>query len=444
MRTKSIATFVAFILIIVVLASVAAFGTPQIGTFKLPNVFGSDGDNSYGIVQGIDLKGGARLVYQVVDENGNEIEPSTKEMNDAVDIMYSRLSNLGYTEATVSTQNGNRMIIEIPSVKDASDAINMIGSTAKLQFLDADGNVVLEGSDVKDAEAVYGQTGESKASSHYVSLTLNNDAVQKFADATEAAAARAGETDESGRAKNYISIVLDGKVQSSPSVREKIESDTCVITGDFEADEAKNLAAVIKAGSLPFNLKNIQQRVVSATLGEGILADSLKAGLIGLILILLFMLIIYRVPGLVADIALIAYVAIMGLIMAIFKVNLSLSGIAGIILTIGMAVDANVIIFERIKEELRNGKTVRASVDSGFHRAITAVIDSNVTTMIAAVVLYIFGMNTIQGFALTLGIGIIASMITAVLVTRILLKSLVGLGVSNPAAFGVKVKKEDK
>ncbi|MDY6314383.1 MAG: protein translocase subunit SecD [Clostridia bacterium] len=444
MRTKSIATFVAFILIIIVLASVAAFGTPQIGTFKLPNVFGSDGDNSYGIVQGIDLKGGARLVYQVVDENGNEIEPSTKEMNDAVDIMYSRLSNLGYTEATVSTQNGNRMIIEIPSVKDASDAINMIGSTAKLQFMDADGNVVLEGSDVKDAEAVYGQTGESKASSHYVSLTLNNDAVQKFADATEAAAARAGETDESGRAKNYISIVLDGKVQSSPSVREKIESDTCVITGDFEADEAKNLAAVIKAGSLPFNLKNIQQSVVSATLGEGILADSLKAGLIGLILILLFMLIIYRVPGLVADIALIAYVAIMGLIMAIFKVNLSLSGIAGIILTIGMAVDANVIIFERIKEELRNGKTVRASVDSGFHRAITAVIDSNVTTMIAAVVLYIFGMNTIQGFALTLGIGIIASMITAVLVTRILLKSLVGLGVSNPAAFGVKAKKEDK
>lgn len=444
MRTKSIATFVIFVLVIAVIAS-AACGL--FSTVGLPNVFDKDDvKDDYGIVQGIDLVGGARLVYQAQDENGKDYTPSTKEMNDTIDILYARLNNIGLTEATVSAQGDDRIVIEIPSVESTEEAAAMIGSTAKLEFVDADGNVILDGSAIADASAEYGPVGESytTVNEHYVSLTIKDEYVKTWADATEAAAARVSETDENGIPKNYIAIILDGEVQSSPSVSERIESDTCIISGgDFTVEQTTNLAGVIKAGALPIALKSIQQATVGATLGEGVLNKSLMAGGIGILLVMLFMLIVYRIPGLIADIALLAYIGIEGLIMAIFDVNLSLSGIAGIILAIGMAVDANVVIFERIKEELKNGKTVRASVDSGFHRALTAVIDSNVTTMIAAVVLYIFGMNTVRGFALTLGIGVIISMFTAVFVTRILLKSLVGLGVTNPAAFGVK-KKEGK
>ncbi len=441
MRTKSIATFVIFLLVIAVVASAAA---GVFGTLGLPDVFDKDDSlDNYGIVQGIDLVGGARLVYQAKDENGEDYNPTQKEMDDTINILYARLGNIGLTEATVSQQGDDRIVVEIPAVESTEAAANMIGSTAKLEFKDADGNVIMDGSAIKDAVAEYGQQSDYGANQHYVSLTLHSDFVQVWADATGAAATRSGETDETGRAKNYIAIVLDDVVQSAPSVQERIESDTCVITGEFTAEEAKNLAGIIKSGSLPVTLESIQQSTVGATLGEGVLNKSLVAGGIGILLVLLFMLIIYRVPGLIADIALIAYIGIEGLVMALFDVNLSLSGIAGIILSIGMAVDANVVIFERVKEELKNGKTVRAAVDSGFHRAITAVIDANVTTMIAAVVLYIFGMNTVRGFALTLGIGIIISMITAVLVTRILLKSLVGIGVTNPAVFGVK-RKGDK
>ena len=443
MRTKSIATFVIFVLVIAVLASAAGGLFSSVG---LPNVFDKDNvKDDYGIVQGIDLVGGARLVYQAQDENGKDYTPTAKEMDDTISILYARLNNIGLTEATVSAQGDDRIVIEIPAVESTEEAAAMIGSTAKLEFVDADGNVILDGSAIAEATAEYGPVGDSYSSvnEHYVSLIIKDEFVSVWADATGAAAARAGETDENGMPKNYIAIMLDGEVQSAPSVKEKIESNECMISGEFTVEETTQLAGVIKAGALPIALKSIQQATVGATLGEGVLNKSLVAGGIGILLVMLFMLIVYRIPGLIADIALLAYIGIEGLIMAIFDVNLSLSGIAGIILAIGMAVDANVVIFERIKEELGNGKTVRASVDSGFNRALTAVIDSNITTMIAAVVLYIFGMNTVRGFALTLGIGVIISMFTAVFVTRILLKSLVGLGVTNPAAFGVK-KKEGK
>ena len=441
MRTKSIATFVIFLLIIAVLASAAA---GVFGTLGLPDVFDKNNDlEGYGIVQGIDLVGGARLVYQAKDEAGNDYNPTDAELEDTINVLYARLNNIGLTEATVSSQGSDRIVVEIPSVSSTEEAANMIGSTAKLEFMDADGNVIMDGSAIKDAVAEYGPLSEYGINEHYVSLTLESDYISVWADATGAAANRKTETDENGMAKNYISIVLDGVVQSAPSVQERIESDTCIISGDFDLEAAKNLAGVIKSGALPIALESIQQSTVGATLGEGVLNKSLMAGGIGILLVMLFMLIIYRIPGLIADITLIAYIGIEGLIMAFFDVNLSLSGIAGIILAIGMAVDANVVIFERIKEELNNGKTVRAAVDSGFHRALTAVIDANVTTMIAAVVLYIFGMNTVRGFALTLGIGVIISMFTAVFVTRILLKGLVGIGVTNPAVFGAK-RKGDK
>ena len=259
---------------------------------------------------------------------------------------------------------------------------------------------------------------------------------------TKKAAGRASE------GKNYIAIYMDDVEQSAPYVGAEyastgINSEEVIITlggeGDLGKDVAestKNLASIINSGRLPFALKDIELRSVGPTLGEQALETSLFAALIGLILVMIFMVVIYRLPGLVADITLIFYTALVVIILAILGINLSLPGIAGIILSIGMAVDANVIIFERIKDELRSGKTLKASIDAGFKRAFTAVLDSNVTTIIAAVVLGIFGTGSIQGFAWTLGIGVVVSLFTAVVVTRFLLKQLVGMNIKSLKAYG--------
>ena len=433
MKEKSVAIFVVTVLIIIALAAVAGFGIPDVMGIKVPSVLDkTESNDNYGIRQGLDLVGGSRIVFEAQAEN-----PSSDEMSTAVSMLKARLDTLGYTEATTVKQGNKRIVVEIPAISNPEDAVQKLGATAKLTFTDADGNVVMEGSDIKSAKAAYEATDSTGKQQHIVKLELKSEAVSKFAEATRAAAARSGEQ------KNYISIRLDENEISSPRVNEEINSSECIIEGSFDAEKAKYLAGVIQAGQLPFGLDDVELRSVGPTLGERVLDTSLLAGAIGILLVMLFMLLVYRLPGLVADIALLAYMAIVGIIFAILKVNLSLSGIAGIILSIGMAVDANVVIFERVKEELRNGKTIRASVDSGFHRALTAIIDANVTTMIAAVVLYIFGMGTIKGFALTLGIGIIVSMFTAIVVTRLLLKQLVGMGVTSPWAFGVKGRKAD-
>lgn len=432
MKQKSIAIFALTTLVIIALAAFAAFGIP--GT--VPGVL-DEGNDRYGIRQGLDLVGGSRIVFEATDTQGASVTPSSTEMTTAVSMLKARLDTLGYTEATVAKQGDNRIVVEIPSVSDPEEAVQKLGATAVLTFTDADGNVVMEGSDVKSASAVYEAVDETGVSQHHVKLVLKDEAIDKFAQATADAAAKSAE------GKNYISIMLDGEAISSPSVNEEIRSSECVITGDFDAEDAKYLAGVIQAGQLPFGLRDVELKSVGPTLGERVLSTSLFAGGIGVILVMLFMLIVYRVAGLAADIALGGYIALIGIVMAVFKVNLSLSGIAGIILGIGMAVDANVVIYERIKEELSNGKTVRASVDAGFHRALTAIIDANITTMIAAVVLYFFGMGSVKGFAITLGLGIIVSMFTAIVVSRLLLKQLVGIGVSSPRAFGAKGRKAD-
>lgn len=432
MKQKSIAIFALTTLVIIALAAFAAFGIP--GT--VPGVL-DEGNDRYGIRQGLDLVGGSRIVFEATDTQGASVTPSSTEMTTAVSMLKARLDTLGYTEATVAKQGDNRIVVEIPSVSDPEEAVQKLGATAVLTFTDADGNVVMEGSDVKSASAVYEAVDETGVSQHHVKLVLKDEAIDKFAQATADAAAKSAE------GKNYISIMLDGEAISSPSVNEEIRSSECVITGDFDAEDAKYLAGVIQAGQLPFGLRDVELKSVGPTLGERVLSTSLFAGGIGVILVMLFMLIVYRVAGLAADIALGGYIALIGIVMAVFKVNLSLSGIAGIILGIGMAVDANVVIYERIKEELNNGKTVRASVDAGFHRALTAIIDANITTMIAAVVLYFFGMGSVKGFAITLGLGIIVSMFTAIVVSRLLLKQLVGIGVSSPRAFGAKGRKAD-
>ena len=430
MKPKKVALFLIVSLLIIAVA-VVTIGDITIGGRRFPSVF----DENYGIQRGLDLVGGSVIVYEA-----DVATPSTADMDAVEQVMRTRLDNLGYFDASTSREGTNRIRVEIPNISDPEDAVQTIGATAKLSFTDYDGNTVLEGSaDVAKAEYVYGQVSENTNAQHYVRLTLTSSGQKKFAEATAKASARS-------EGENVINILLDEAVISSPRVSETINSDACVITGNFTQASAQALANQIQSGQLPFALHDVELRSVGPTLGEQALETSLFAGAIGIALVMLFMLLIYRLPGLVADISLCLYMAVVFMILAGYftgdwKVTLTLPGVAGILLSIGMAVDANVVIFERIKEELSGGKTVRASIDSGFSRALTAVIDSNITTIIAAVVLYIFGTGSIKGFALTLGIGIIVSMITAVFVSRFLLKTMAGFGVKRPFWYGVNGKK---
>lgn len=422
MKAKSIVKLSLAVIVIAILAYITAFGL-TIGKFSIPKAL--DPDPTRGIKKGLDLAGGSVIVFEA--DTAEDV--TAEDMDAVVAVMTSRLTAMGYTEAPVVKQGDRRVRIEIPEVNDPEEAIALLGATAKLTFIDAEGNVVLEGGvDVKSATAMYGPVDNSGTQGHYVQLELTSSGQSKFAEATARISTR---TD----GNNFIAICLDETVVSAPRVAEAINDTTCVITGDFTADESKQLAAQIQSGQLPFGLKDIEKRTVGAQLGADALNKSLMAGGIGLLLVMLFMIIMYRMCGFVADIALVGYIAVVSLILTLFRVNLTLPGIAGVIITIGTAVDANVIIFERIKEELGVGKTIRAAVDAGFKRAFTAIIDSNITTLIAAAVLYYFGTGTIQGFAITLFIGTIVSMFTAIFVTKFLLKQIVGLNIRNPKVY---------
>ena len=425
--SRSIIKFTAIILVIAALAFVALYGLDITDTVRFPGVLDPDG-----VVQGLDLKGGSVIVFEAQED-----EPSDEQMNTVANMMRTRLDGLGYSEATVTRQGLKKVRIEIPSISNPDEAATALGATAQLKFVDSNGDEVLTGSDVKTASAEYGQTSQMGSASHYVSLTLTAEGSKKFAEAT-------GRISALPQGQNYIAIMMDDLLISAPSVDMRIDSEDCMITGDFDAESAKVLAANIRSGQLPFSLSQVELRAISATLGDTALKTSLFAGLIGIILVMLFLLFFYRLPGLLADIALAADIAIVGIILANLHVNLTLPGIAGIILSIGMAVDANVIIFERIKEELKIGKTVRSSVDAGFNRALSAIIDSNITTIISAVILIVLGTGTIKGFGITLLIGVIVSMISAIFITKFLLKQMVGMNVKNLWLYGInKSKKEE-
>lgn len=427
MKKKSIITL-CFVVALAIILNYVAFIGFNIAGFSYGGMFGETG-----IKKGIDLAGGSVITFQADAE-----APTEDQMKIVESIFQTRMTNAGYTEARISQGEAGKITIEIPSVFETDEAAKLLGDTAKLTFNDADGNVILDGAtDIKDASYQYGKTSETGSSQHYVVVEFNAEAKQKFADATKAAAALAGE------GKNYISIKMDDADVSSPRVSEEINSDSCIISGsDFTAVTAQDLANKIKSGQLPFDLKIISQETVGAELGTNALPTSLMAAAIGIILIMIFMVIMYRIPGLIADISLLIYVGLIGLAMGIFHINLSLSGIAGIILSIGMAVDADCIIFERMKEELKLGKSIKASVSSGFDKAFSAILDSNITTIISCVVLYISGIGAVTGFATTLGIGVVLSMFTAIVVTKFLLKQLVGIGIEKRSAFyNTKAKK---
>ena len=395
-------------------------------------------DTDNGIRLGLDLVGGSRIVYEAEIPDGYNQANLADDMNSVQKVIRQRLTDKGFTEATVTLTGDNRVTVEIPQITNPEEAVQTLGTTAQLTFIDADGKKWLTGSDIKKATYGYGRpTGNEVTDVHYVQVQFTSEGQKKFAEATGNIAARTDGT-------NIMAIVMDNQVISSPSVSSQIDSDSCVISGSFTRDSASELADLINAGQIPFSLKQVELRSVGPQLGADAMRTSLIAGAIGIVLVMLFMLIVYRIPGLVASIALCFYMVIEALIFSLVRVNLSLPGIAGIILSIGMAVDANVIIFERVKEELKNGKTVKSAIDSGFKRAFTAILDSNITTLIACAVLFFLGTGTIVGFATTLGIGVIVSMFTALTVTHFLLNRMVDFRIRNPKAYGLRDREAGK
>lgn len=371
------------------------------------------------IKQGLDLSGGVYVVYEAEKDS-----PTEEEMNSAVSMIQNRIDSKGWTEAEVFKEGTKRIRVEIPGVEDAETAINEIGQTAQLSFVDEEGNVLVHGKNVKDAtKTMYSQNGVSKV---VVSLEFDNEGKEAFKQAT---AANIG--------KRLI-ILLDENIISAPTVNTEISDGKAIIEGDFTAETAGELADLIRAGSLPFNLTVLESNVVGARLGIDSLKSSLFAGIVGIGLVLLFMLLFYRASGFAADWALVIYLSVQLLLLNGLNITLTLPGIAGIILSVGMAVDANVIIFERIKEELNSGRTIKLALSNGFSRAFSAIIDSNITTLIACGILYWLGTGPIKGFAQTLMLGIVISMFTALVITRLILTAMVNAGLKNPKLYGGK------
>lgn len=377
---------------------------------------------------GLDLKGGVQVRLQA------QGEVTQKEIDQVIAIMRNRVDKLGVTEPNILQEGEDRILIELPGVEDPEAAIEIIGKTAQLEFQTADGNTVLTGKDLADAqEGKDPQTGE-----FFVGLKLNAEGVKKFADVTTQLVNQYPEVNGQRDSRRVIAILLDGEVLQAPYVIEPITTgDGARITGYADLKEAHNIAVLLRSGALPVPVEIIEKRTVGPTLGADSIAKSMKAGLVGLIAIMLFMLLFYRVPGIIANISLVLYTLIVLSVMAGIKATLTLPGIAGILLSIGMCVDANIIIYERLKEELRNGKSLRAAIDAGFSRAFWTIFDSNVTTLIAAGVLFYLGTGTIKGFAVTLSIGILASMFTAITFTRFMLKALADSRLAvNPKFYG--------
>jgi len=369
------------------------------------------------IALGLDLQGGVFVEYEATmsDELKEEGYNFSQLLDNTMEIISNRLSEKGYTEATVSALGTAGIRVEIPDVTDPEAVLDLIGSPAKLEFLDYDGNVFLEGRYLKTAYAT-----EDEDSKPAISFQLTNEGAEIFGDMT---AKSIGKT---------ISIQLDGVVLMSPTVNEAIYGGNILVTGSFTETEAETYALQLQSGSLPLNLRQDRLDTVSATLGDDALGSSVNAAIIGILLVMIIMVLRYRLSGLLADWALCIYIILLFLFIAVVPgIQLTLPGIAGIILGIGMAVDANVVIFERVKEEALAGRPILHAVRIGFKNAMSAVVDANITTIIAAIVLLFFGTGSVQGFATTLLLSVVASMVTAIVITRFLLTHMARI-VKNP------------
>lgn len=364
---------------------------------------------------GLDLQGGVHVVMEVQEAEGVRITDDVVVRTMAV--IERRINALGVAEPIVQRQGDRRIIVELPGVHDPDQAVETIGKTALLEFKDPFGNTVFTGALLQSASLSYDEFGRPA-----VSIRLNSEGARLFGELT-------------GRyslTQQPLPIVLDGEVLVAPVPREAITSGEAIITGNFTQEEARQLAILLQSGSLPVPLEVMEIRNVGPTLGAESIERSWKAGIAGFALVVLFMCLYYRLPGLVASVALVMYVVFLLAALVGLRATLTLPGIAGVILSVGMAVDANVIIFERVKEELRAGKRLRASIDAGWRRAFIAILDANVTTLITAFILFYLGTGPVKGFAVTLSLGILISMFTAIVVTRTLLTVLVD---RNPDRF---------
>ena len=415
MKAKSLIKLCVVAVLIAAVSFLALNGL-QIGKYILKPV-------GRAISLGLDLRGGVSTEYIVTDTDAENYEIL---LDGTVSALRNRLTNAGFTEATVAIQGDDRILVEIPDVDDPEEVAAIIGTPAHLEFRDPEGNVVFEGNDIKTAGAQWLDNTNTRAG---VAFELNDEAAKAFEEAT---AQFLGES---------IEIWLDDEMISNPIVNQVIAGGSGIISGDENetteesVEWANNLAMLIQSGALPLDIQEIETRAISATLGIEAIDGAVIAGIVGVALILLFMIAMYRLPGIAASMALLIYILIVFYTMAIMGTQLTLQGVAGILLGIGMAVDANVVIFERFREELREGRTPINAVTFGFRNAGRAVADSNITTLIAAVVLMVFGTGTIKGFAITLLISVIASLFTAVVVTRWLLMLICRLDIKNPRAY---------
>ena len=444
-KNKAIVVLLCILLVLIGVTYVDVFGVNPEGE-------GSMSD----INLGLDLAGGVSITYQVV---GDE-EPSATDMSDTIAKLQKRVENYS-TEAIVYQEGTDRINIEIPGVSDANAILQELGRPGTLYFIAQtddqgnqnysqqtvqnpdgtygvgyvlnktidelleDGSIQVQGTDVKEASA--GSLQTNMGSEFAVSLTMTDEGAKKFAEVTQ----RAFDKNES------LAIYYDGNIISAPGVNAVITDGSAQISPMESYERAENLASTIRIGGLKLELEELHSKVVGAQLGVEAIDTSLKAGAIGLALVIIFMIAVYLIPGLASGIALLCYVALVILLLNGFDMTLTLSGVAGIILSIGMAVDANVIIFARIREELASGKTVRNAIKIGFDKALSAIIDGNITTLIAAGVLLLLGPGTVKGFAQTLALGIVLSMFTALVVTRYLLYAFYALGLKSEKLYGV-------
>ncbi|MGN0298311.1 MAG: protein translocase subunit SecD [Lachnospiraceae bacterium] len=430
-KKNGIIRLVVFVVILAAIVYTAIAGVDSTGAGSI-----------YNINRGLDLAGGVSITYHIVEEN-----PSAEDLSDTVYRLQKRVENYS-TEAKVYTSGEDRITIDIPGATDANAILAELGEPGTLYFvvdseyadqLDGEefswesysGIAIMDGNSIKDAQGVSTQNQNTGAISYEVSLTLNDQGAEIFSKATELLV----------EDKAPIYIVYNGETVSAPTVQSHITGGMCSITGMSSLEDAQNLAATIRIGALRLELEEDYSSVVGAELGANAVSSSLMAGVIGFILLIIFMIAIYRVPGIAADLALTLYVALMIVLLSAFEVTLTLSGIAGIILGIGMAVDANIIIFSRIREELEADMSVKTAIKNGFDKATSAVVDGNITTLVAAAVLYFLASGTVKGFAQTLAISIVVSMFTALIVTRFILNAFFDLGIANNAKqFGKNIR----
>ena len=420
-RTKSIIalTIAAVLTIFFGIVGVTGMNLTPNGLYKLKSWLPTTNAENWpdSLALGLDLRGGVYVEYSCAAPEGSEADFGTL-LSGTIRVIQERLTDKGYAEATVQQIGTDGIRVEIPDVTDPSAVLDLIGSTAKLEFKDPEGNTFMDGSMVKTA--VY----QFNEGDHQVAFTLTDEGAKIFADMT------------SNNIGKTLGIYLDGEELLSPTVQSAITTGSGVITQMQSAEYAQTVAAQIQSGALPMELTQQKVDTVSATLGTDALSTSVLAAVIGLVLIMALMIFRYRLNGVVASWALCDYVIILFFLLAVIPgIQLTLPGLAGIVLGIGMAVDANVIIFERFNEELRAGRGIRTALRTGFKNAMSAILDANVTTLIAAIVLMFFGTGSIQGFAKTLLLGVVVSMLSAVVITRFLMKNIINLGVKDKRMF---------